>query len=98
VGSYFHAVEFAKRYRADGVVSLSLDPGMLDSDLYRHQSAVFGFFSEGWSFIRLSSARTPSCSLDCPLKSRLRDLAIGASLFLGIVGDVFRHVYLSNPS
>jgi retinol dehydrogenase 12 len=44
VGNYFHATEFAKRYEADGVVSISLNPGMLDSDLYRHQSAIFGFF------------------------------------------------------
>ena len=44
VGNYFHATEFAKRYKTEGVVSISLNPGMLDSDLYRHQSAVFGFF------------------------------------------------------
>jgi retinol dehydrogenase-12 len=44
VGNYFHATEFAKRYVADGVVSISLNPGMLNSDLYRHQSAIFGFF------------------------------------------------------
>jgi hypothetical protein len=44
VGNYFQATEFGKRYEADGVVSVSLNPGMLNSDLYRHQSAVFGFF------------------------------------------------------
>jgi retinol dehydrogenase-12 len=44
VGNYFHATEFAKRHESDGVVSVSLNPGMLDSDLYRHQSAIFGFF------------------------------------------------------
>jgi retinol dehydrogenase-12 len=44
VGNYFHATEFAKQYKADGVVSISLNPGMLNSDLYRHQSAIFGFF------------------------------------------------------
>jgi retinol dehydrogenase-12 len=44
VGNYFHATEFAKRYEDDGVVSISLNPGMLNSDLYRHQSAIFGFF------------------------------------------------------
>jgi retinol dehydrogenase-12 len=44
VGNYFQATEFAKRYKTDGVASVSLNPGMLDSDLYRHQSALFGFF------------------------------------------------------
>jgi retinol dehydrogenase-12 len=44
VGNFFHATEYAKRYKNVGIVSISLNPGMLDSDLYRHQSTVFGFF------------------------------------------------------
>jgi retinol dehydrogenase-12 len=44
VGNYFHATEFAKRHEADGVVSVALNPGMLASDLYRHQSPYFAFF------------------------------------------------------
>ena len=39
-GNYFHATEFAKRYRADGVVSVPLNPGNLSSDLCRTQGAV----------------------------------------------------------
>ncbi|KKZ61911.1 hypothetical protein EMCG_03610 [[Emmonsia] crescens] len=36
-GNYLYAVEFAKRYRADGVVSIALNPGNLASDLSRHR-------------------------------------------------------------
>lgn len=42
-GNYLHATEFAKRYRADGVVSIPLNPGNLKSDLYRHMSPLLGF-------------------------------------------------------
>lgn len=42
-GNYLHGVEYAKRYKADGVVSVALSPGNLDSDLYREQGAIFGF-------------------------------------------------------
>lgn len=34
-GNYLHGAEFARRYREDGVVSISLNPGNLDSDLWR---------------------------------------------------------------
>ena len=37
-GNYLHAVEFARRYKAEGVVSIPLNPGNLTSDLYREQS------------------------------------------------------------
>ncbi|KAK7755743.1 short-chain alcohol dehydrogenase [Diatrype stigma] len=39
-GNYFHATEFAKRYRDDGVVSVALNPGNLDSELYRSQAPI----------------------------------------------------------
>ena len=42
-GNYLHGVEYARRYKADGVVSVALSPGNLDSDLYREQGAIFGF-------------------------------------------------------
>lgn len=38
-GNYLHAVEFAKRYKADGVVSIALNPGNLNSDLWRTQGS-----------------------------------------------------------
>lgn len=37
LGNYLHATEFAARHRGDGVVSVSLNPGNLDSDLWRTQ-------------------------------------------------------------
>lgn len=40
-GNYLHGVEFAKRYRADGVISIPLNPGNLSSELYRKQGAMF---------------------------------------------------------
>jgi retinol dehydrogenase-12 len=42
-GNYLHATEFAKRHRTDGIVSVALHPGNLDSDLYRDQGAVSSF-------------------------------------------------------
>ncbi|OTA67956.1 putative short-chain dehydrogenase [Hypoxylon sp. EC38] len=36
-GNWLHGVEFAKRYKADGVISVPLNPGNLSSELYRDQ-------------------------------------------------------------
>lgn len=35
-GNYFHSCEYAKRHRADGVVSVAVNPGNLQTDLLRH--------------------------------------------------------------
>lgn len=40
IGNYFYAVEYAARYKADGLMSISLNPGHLDSDLWRTQGAL----------------------------------------------------------
>ncbi|KAI3321847.1 NAD(P)-binding protein [Xylariaceae sp. AK1471] len=40
LGNYLHGAEFANRYRADGVVSVPLNPGALDSDLWREQNSL----------------------------------------------------------
>jgi retinol dehydrogenase-12 len=40
-GNWCHGVEFAKRYKADGIISIPLNPGNLSSDLYRDQGSVF---------------------------------------------------------
>jgi retinol dehydrogenase-12 len=42
-GNYLQATEFAKRYEADGVVSIPLNPGNLNSELYRNQGSVTSF-------------------------------------------------------
>lgn len=39
-GNYLHSTEFAKLYRADGVISIACNPGNLDSDLYRNMPAL----------------------------------------------------------
>ncbi|KAH8882166.1 NAD(P)-binding protein [Thozetella sp. PMI_491] len=36
LGNYLHATEFAAQYKADGVVSIPLNPGNLDSEFWRH--------------------------------------------------------------
>ncbi|KAH6603969.1 short-chain dehydrogenase [Trichoderma cornu-damae] len=40
LGNYWHATEFAARYKADGVISIPLNPGNLDSDFWRTQGAL----------------------------------------------------------
>jgi hypothetical protein len=40
LSNYLHGVEFANRHRADGVLSVPLNPGALDSELWREQSAL----------------------------------------------------------
>lgn len=39
-GNYLHAVEYARLYKDDGVVSIPLNPGNLDSDLWRTMSST----------------------------------------------------------
>lgn len=41
LGNYLHGAEYAARHKADGVVSVSLNPGNLDSELWRTQGSVF---------------------------------------------------------
>lgn len=40
LGNYLHATEFAARYNADGVLSVPLNPGALDSDFWRSQGGI----------------------------------------------------------
>ncbi|KAF4979048.1 hypothetical protein FZEAL_4679 [Fusarium zealandicum] len=44
LGNYFHATEYAARHKQDGIVSISLNPGNLDSELWRSQGAFFHWF------------------------------------------------------
>lgn len=43
LGNYFYATEFAARHRADGIVSVPLNPGNLDSDFWRTQGRLVSF-------------------------------------------------------
>ena len=40
-GNWLHGVEYAKRHQADGVVSISCNPGHLQTDLYRDGGRLF---------------------------------------------------------
>jgi len=41
VGNWAHGVEFARRHKDDGIISIPLNPGNLSSDLYRQHSFFF---------------------------------------------------------
>ncbi|TRX91241.1 hypothetical protein FHL15_007846 [Xylaria flabelliformis] len=41
-GNYLQGSEFARRHKSDSILSVSLNPGNLDSDLWRNQSYVMG--------------------------------------------------------
>ena len=43
-GNFLHSAEFARRYSADGVVSVALNPGNLNSDLWRTQGRAASVF------------------------------------------------------
>lgn len=43
-GNLLHGTEFARRFRSDGVVSVSLNPGNLDSELWRTQPTLVRSF------------------------------------------------------
>ncbi|KAI0967310.1 short-chain dehydrogenase [Xylaria arbuscula] len=38
VGNWLHGVEYAKRHKSDGIISIPLNPGNLASDLYRENN------------------------------------------------------------
>ena len=40
IGNYFQAAEFGARYKCDGIVSIALNPGNLDSDFWRTQGTI----------------------------------------------------------
>lgn len=40
LGNYLHAAEFANQYRTDNVVSVPVNPGALDSELWREQNSL----------------------------------------------------------
>ncbi|KAF7559749.1 hypothetical protein G7046_g4417 [Stylonectria norvegica] len=40
LGNYFYATEFASRYRADGIISIPLNPGNINSEFWRTQGAL----------------------------------------------------------
>jgi retinol dehydrogenase-12 len=43
-GNYLHCAEYARKHASDGIVSIALNPGNLDSDLWRTQGWVVSRF------------------------------------------------------
>lgn len=58
VANWAHATEYAGRHRADGVVSVSLNPGNLRSDLYRDQGFFFRILERLMMYPPLNGAYT----------------------------------------
>ncbi|KAI2623083.1 putative short-chain dehydrogenase [Hypoxylon sp. NC1633] len=58
VGNWLHGVEFAKRFKADGVISIPLNPGNLSSDLYRDGSRLFRFMVSLMTYPPINGAYT----------------------------------------
>ncbi|KAI0135788.1 short-chain dehydrogenase [Daldinia grandis] len=57
-GNWLHGVEFAKRYKADGVISIPLNPGNLASDLYRDQSGFMNIVTALITYPSINGAYT----------------------------------------
>lgn len=57
-GNYLHAVEYAKRVKGDGVISVALNPGNLRTDLGRHQSAAVKFIIKRITYPAVNGACT----------------------------------------
>lgn len=57
-GNWAHGVEFAKRFKADGVVSIPLNPGNLDSDLYREHGFIFKLMTKAILYPSINGAYT----------------------------------------
>lgn len=58
VGNWAHGVEYARRHRDDGVVSVPLNPGNLQSDLYRDQGLAIKIAAKLMMYPPVSGAYT----------------------------------------
>ncbi|KAI2465640.1 hypothetical protein F4781DRAFT_408401 [Annulohypoxylon bovei var. microspora] len=56
--NWLHGVEFAKRYKADGVISIPLNPGNLASDLYRDQKGFMKLVMKILTYPSINGAYT----------------------------------------
>ncbi|KAG9230532.1 hypothetical protein BJ875DRAFT_471927 [Amylocarpus encephaloides] len=71
IGNYLHAVEYAKRYKAEGIVSCALNPGNLKSDLARDSAwgykilvALFGYPPVMGAHTELFAGLSPDVTLE----------------------------------
>ncbi|KAI0392328.1 short-chain dehydrogenase [Xylariaceae sp. FL0594] len=57
-GNYYHATEYARRHREDGIVSVSLNPGNLKSELDRHCNWAELIFRKATTYPTVNGAYT----------------------------------------
>ncbi|KAI1818756.1 short-chain dehydrogenase [Poronia punctata] len=57
-GNYYHATEYARRHRDDGIVSVSLNPGNLKSDLDRNCNWIEMLFRKATTYPTVNGAYT----------------------------------------
>ena len=81
-GNYLHGTEFARRYKTEGIVSITLNPGNLWTNLYNEQSWLFRMFARMITYAPIFGAYTevfaglsPEVTIDksgswgeCPLR------------------------------
>ncbi|KAJ2987800.1 hypothetical protein NUW58_g4309 [Xylaria curta] len=58
VGNYYHATEYARRHENDGIVSVSLNPGNLKSELDRNCNFVEMLFRNATTYPTINGAYT----------------------------------------
>lgn len=58
VGSWAHGVEYALRQQANGVISVPLNPGNLQSELYRDQGFLMKLFVKSLMYPPINGAYT----------------------------------------
>lgn len=84
VANWAHAAEYARRHQADGVVSVPLNPGNLQSDLYRDEGFIFRIAEKLFMYPPLNGAYT--------------ELYAGLSPDINISNTGCWSGYLSNPA
>ncbi|KAL7908292.1 hypothetical protein GGI35DRAFT_57468 [Trichoderma velutinum] len=92
-GNYLHAVEMAKRFKDRGVVSIALNPGNLDSELWRTQTAIASRFLKTFflhppkygAYTELFAGLSPDVTID-----RSGDWVGPWGRFLSVRGDMKR--------
>ncbi|KAF2970979.1 hypothetical protein GQX73_g2533 [Xylaria multiplex] len=90
VGNYYQATEYARRHRDDGIVSVSLNPGNLKSELDRNCNFAEMVFRHATTYPTVVRIQNPAGSMKLTLLTRFYALKNGAytELFAGISDEV----------
>jgi NAD(P)-dependent dehydrogenase (short-subunit alcohol dehydrogenase family) len=71
VGNWAHGVEYAKRYKSEGIISIPLNPGNLTSELFRDQvfpfswvARMLGYPPVNGAYTELFAGLSPDITLD----------------------------------